>query len=330
MIHVFFHSNDLDGKCSGAIARMYLESKKEKFEMHPIDYPDHFPGEKIHEKDTVYFLDYTTDIKGIKILHKNTDLIIIDHHKVILDKIKKDAKLRRIKGLREITKSGCELSWEYFFPKKRMPLIVNLLGRYDVHDLNSIRKWENEILPFQFGIRLLRLDPSKENEYPLWLDFFKKGKDWVNATIKQGNLIIKYQNEQNRLNMEKFSFGAYLKKYKALCINTPLNNSQVFESKWDPNEYDIMLRYCYLGNQYVVSLYTDKERLNVGNIAKKFGGGGHPQAAGFECENITFKHRKIKVKRKRKEYKLYRKILDEIEDFFDRIRDYIHEKTDRS
>jgi len=30
-----------------------------------------------------------------------------------------------------------------------------------------------------------------------------------------------------------------------------------------------------------VSLYTTKKEINVGEIAKKFGGGGHTSAAGF-------------------------------------------------
>jgi nanoRNase/pAp phosphatase (c-di-AMP/oligoRNAs hydrolase) len=35
-------------------------------------------------------------------------------------------------------------------------------------------------------------------------------------------------------------------------------------------------------------MYTDKEGVHVGNIAKKYGGGGHPGAAGFICKELPF------------------------------------------
>jgi len=43
-----------------------------------------------------------------------------------------------------------------------------------------------------------------------------------------------------------------------------------------------MLTYSIGNNKLInVGLYTTKKDFHVGNIAKKFGGGGHSGAAGF-------------------------------------------------
>ena len=37
-----------------------------------------------------------------------------------------------------------------------------------------------------------------------------------------------------------------------------------------------------------VSLYTIFDHIDVSEIAKKYGGGGHKNAAGFVCDNLPF------------------------------------------
>jgi oligoribonuclease NrnB/cAMP/cGMP phosphodiesterase (DHH superfamily) len=317
MIHVFYHNNDLDGLCSGAIARMYLEGEKEKFAMHPIDYPDPFPGDRIKARDTVYMLDYSIKIEGIRVLNEKTKLIIIDHHKTLLDNLNADPVLKKIKGLRETSKAGCELCWEYFFPKKHLPKMVKLLGRYDVWDHTNEKTWNEEIFPFQNGIKLLKLNPCKNSQYKNWQDAFKGGNCFVKNIIKKGKIILEYQKEQNEFFMTKYAFDDTFDQYRALCINHPLGNSQVFISQWNEKEYDLMFRYCFMGNNYIVSLYTTKKDLDLGLVAKKYGGGGHPQAAGFECENIKFNHkRKIKITKIKDDRTSFEKFLHKIKECF--------------
>jgi nanoRNase/pAp phosphatase (c-di-AMP/oligoRNAs hydrolase) len=40
--------------------------------------------------------------------------------------------------------------------------------------------------------------------------------------------------------------------------------------------------------KWVVFLYTDKENVDVSNIAKNYGGGGHRSAAGFSAKKFPF------------------------------------------
>ena len=44
--------------------------------------------------------------------------------------------------------------------------------------------------------------------------------------------------------------------------------------------------HAFDGHKFQVSLYS--EYVHVGEIAKKFGGGGHQGAAGFFCDKLPF------------------------------------------
>ena len=66
-----------------------------------------------------------------------------------------------------------------------------------------------------------------------------------------------------------------------------MTNSLLFKDIERPSDdFDIMITYVFDGEKYTVSLYTTKKDVNVAVIAKKYGGGGHPQAAGFVCSGI--------------------------------------------
>jgi len=44
-----------------------------------------------------------------------------------------------------------------------------------------------------------------------------------------------------------------------------------------------------------IGMYTDKDGVHVGNIAKKYGGGGHAGAAGFQIKNYLLIYGDIMV-----------------------------------
>ena len=66
-------------------------------------------------------------------------------------------------------------------------------------------------------------------------------------------------------------------------------NRHGFDQINDPDKHDIMI--CYVqssdGN-WIVSLYTEKEHIDVEKICAKYGGGGHKGAAGFRPETLPF------------------------------------------
>ena len=63
----------------------------------------------------------------------------------------------------------------------------------------------------------------------------------------------------------------------------------MFEGFYDINKHDLMIAYrwgCDIGLWYV-SIYTEKDDIDVSKIAVSLGGGGHKKAAGFQAESVT-------------------------------------------
>ena len=47
-------------------------------------------------------------------------------------------------------------------------------------------------------------------------------------------------------------------------------------------DYDAVIAYCYNGNLWTMSIYSDASKdFDCAEFAKKFSGGGHKKAAGF-------------------------------------------------
>ena len=73
-----------------------------------------------------------------------------------------------------------------------------------------------------------------------------------------------------------------------IALNKMLTNSQIFDSVWDNQKYDAMLTFGWRKGKWTVSLYSDKDDIDVGIIAKGRGGGGHKGAAGFQVDVLPF------------------------------------------
>ena len=54
--------------------------------------------------------------------------------------------------------------------------------------------------------------------------------------------------------------------------------------------YDICISFEFDGDNFVVSLYS--ERIDVASIAEKYGGGGHKGAAGFVIKELPIKKKR--------------------------------------
>lgn len=276
MIRCFYHKDDLDGICSGAIVKYYCSG--EPITMYPITYTDPFPWDDIQKGDIVYMVDFALQpYEDMAKLNNMCNLIWIDHHKSAIKALKK-VKLHR--KFTSVNKAGCELAWEYFYKDSSLPFPagVRLLGRYDVWDLDS----DENVLPFQYGVRAI--NPDVDSDF--WISLLND-KINVDDFVASGEVILSYIKQTNKKLMLQ-SFSIALKGYLALCVNSPHPNSQLFESKWDDSKYGIMLTFSYISpDKWIFSIYSTDVDIDCSEIATEFGGGGHSGAAGFNCDTKT-------------------------------------------
>lgn len=290
MLRIFYHSADLDGICSGAITYQFLKRKEADYdgvELCPIDYGDGFPWHEISPEDFIVMVDFS--LQPFDQMLKlndfvNNNFIWIDHHS---SAIKESIGKKLIGGLQKEGKAGCELCWEFFHQQASIPEVVTLLGRYDVWD-EKHPDWKNKILPFQYGMKAMGLDA----DHWLWELYLDAGNESnsmaITAKIMQGEAILRYLEQAGKKTVESCAYEQKFKNFNCIILNKFPASSKSFESVWDPEKYHMMIAFGWKKHQWTVSLYTTREDVDCGAIAKKYGGGGHKQAAGFQCDQLPF------------------------------------------
>jgi len=279
----FYHGADFDGKCSAAIVNLHQEG----CELLPVDHGLAFPWGKLNGGG-VYMLDYTlkpfADMLRLRELCGDGRLIWIEHHPVIRDiDLETD---RLFAGLRDTRLAACELTWQFLHPDEQVPRAVRLLGEYDSWRFD--KNGEAEALLFQYGLRQWVGEPSDK---AFWQRLFSASHVEIDRIVADGRPIYRYACQRNKKFMDSGSFAVNFGGYRCLALNVQFGNSYVFASAWDKEKYDVMLAFAWRNNCWFVTMYTDKPDVNVRAVAQSFGGDGHLQSAGFQCQELPFSPR---------------------------------------
>jgi len=293
---IIYHKADLDGICSGAIFhRKFPEAR-----LLGYDYREPFDAEEqIAKGEDVIMADVSMPMLTMEaIADRAGSFVWIDHHVSAYQDFVSHFKfqLSDCSGYQvmyadgydweymyEPTLSACELCWEYV-SSDEMPESVELLGSYDVWRRDGTEKWNDVILPFQYGMRQRGFTPEKLAEF-----IGHESTSIVERIIEHGRMVLNYQKQQDERLMLK-SFDARLNIpaengiIRCLVCNGAYN-STAFESKWDEEKYDAMVGITYDGKMWGISLRTTKD-IDLSVIAKSFGGGGHAKAAGCGVDDL--------------------------------------------
>lgn len=279
--HVIFHKADFDGLMSGAITRQALESinKYEPIKMTGWDYG--MPIPETTPEETLYMVDISID--G---LMDHPNLIWIDHHKTAIEKFDPKIKGYRIDGV-----AACRLCWQFFHydadngglgwtpPTKdeyvsrsvKEPRIVRLAGEYDVWDLR-----DHEATTLQFGLRAFGFDELSD---VLEYDFD------IEHVLQDGALIENYSKQTKaKLVKDKAHFVEW-RGLNFLCLNGT-GNSQTFDAHPLLDDADALMMWSFNGQYVTFSLYhtPTRKEIDLSEIAKSMGGGGHKGACGFQTD----------------------------------------------
>src|SRR3989344_2142244 len=221
----------------------------------------------------IYSLDFTYKAKYIpELLSRNKKLVVIDHHITNTE----TAKMAH-DYLFDLTHSAAVLTWKYFYPNKETPRLLKhvedvdlwkfkvpyskeISSVLDLYDFN-FKKWNDLVKDFE--------KPLKYKEY-----------------IKQGKLILDYQDKLIERLIASFARPVIFAGYETYVVNSPSFHSQIgslLVKKHPP--IGIVWREEKDGSVHV-SLRSDGT-VDVSNIAVQFGGGGHKTAAGFFVENVS-------------------------------------------
>jgi oligoribonuclease NrnB/cAMP/cGMP phosphodiesterase (DHH superfamily) len=281
IVCLVFHHNDLDGKCAGAIVNYF----EENCHLYSINYGYDVPWNLVKRAQKIYMVDFGlqpfSDMVKMRDIVGKDNFIWIDHHKTAIQDMEDSGQ--EFRGIQEIGKAGCELTWEWFQKQKlfhnseEMPPVVKMLGRYDVWDLS----YHQDVMPVQYGMKLYNPDGDASL---FWKSFFEDEDGSVyKLMVEKGRTCHDYQTQLYGNYCNAHSFDIEFEGLRFLAANALHVSSQLFEAKWNHQDYDAMLCFGFTNGNWSVSMYTDKDGIDVGAIAKKHGGGGHVGASGFQC-----------------------------------------------
>ena len=271
----FYHRNDLDGICSGAIVRHRYPDCK----MIGFDYGDHFSFESLNPKELVILVDISLSPEEmINFIKKEMKVIWIDHHHSALVNAE-TYKYNEIRGLRRTGVGACELAWRYFF-EDPVPRSVHMLSQYDVWDHTDSR-----VVPFQYGIGALGLSVYNS----IWLQIFDDRI--IDRAIQTGLKILSYVKQATKKIFRETGYKDTWEGCVTIFMNSCILDSTVYTFLPQADLFDcdvIASYYKRFDRRYKVSLRSYKEGIDVSKIATKYGGGGHKSAAGFICNELPF------------------------------------------
>ncbi len=278
MRRVIMYHDDADGRCSAAIAGRHGRCCDDVLVYVPMQYGDAVPWQMFDMfekgKDEFIMVDFSLPED---LMERVQDLvgdsfIWIDHHKTAIKDLK---RFQTLKGLRiRGNIAACLLTWNYFFSRKKEPMAVQYIADRDV--------WK-----FYYGdeTRCFYELYKQENTHP-WQGAWDR---WFEDTtgefldLELGKKLYRARIEQLKgyalsLGREHKIFGT---EYRALVVNFPGSGDmgQVIKDLG----YDIA--HCYVDQERdgrmmrTHAVYSDK--VDVGEVAKLYGGGGHKGAAGW-------------------------------------------------
>lgn len=266
-----YHMADHDGKGSAAIVKY----AHKECEVLGYNYDMEIPYEEIAKHEDIVICDISFPMEYMFKLHAEKNLIWIDHHASAINAYEEYLKKEGgfgIKGLRAIGTAAIELTWQYFFPKKEIPLGVHLLALNDLFDLKDKR-----VRPFEFAFQSLGVNRPYEH---VWKDLFE-GRIDIPLMVEKGNAILSYIRQRDYRLARNMTFDGSYNGLRFVAANMAQAGSDFFESLDNIKNYDFMVSFSLnKRGKWNLSFRTLKEDVDVAAIAAAFGGGGHKKASG--------------------------------------------------
>lgn len=208
--------------------------------------------------------------------YHSKSLTIIDHHKTAqadLEGFEKWSEEHgagaRVKTIFDMNSSGAVLTWKAIHPIRATPSLLKFIEDRDL--------WQFKLSGTKEVSLALSIYPM---DFKVWDSLALS----IDKLISEGENLLRHHNST----IEKLVAEAYLVKWHdqmVPCCNVPhLFASDVGNAllKRFQDAPFAMTSFRRGDKQIQVSLRSEDHRLDVSEIAKAYGGGGHRNAAGFQ------------------------------------------------
>ena len=230
----------------------------------------------IDDKNHSLYIKLFYDQLGIKVEKEEIDVVVSNDFE--------DENTTQIRYLINSNKSSIRSCWEHFNPGYDLPKVLKYIE--DRH------LWKFEYIESRnlyYGL----ISQSVNNNYNWWHTLCIS-ENLLNFILQKGNTISEYMDVTNRefvLNENNFNYR-YLdgKKVAIFTYTTDISNlsKEIFKLKED---VDVVLGIKLISNNRTrLELRSRKDTVDVGELARKFGGGGKTNTAGIILSSESYYH----------------------------------------
>jgi len=257
---VLYHDDCIDGFGAAWAAWRRLGEKAGYAPVMHGNPPPAVAGRHVHILDFSYPRDTL-----LKMAHEAASLEVVDHHKTAQE---------NLKGLDfcifDMDKCGAVLSWERFHPETPVP---ELLLHVQDKDL-----WQWRLPESREITCALRGHPFEFARWSEWADDWPK---WREVLLKEGVAILRYQEEVIRLAVETAT-EIDMAGHRVRVANSPILQSEIAGALAEGRPFGVA--WYQVGERRYYSLRSRDGGIDVSEVARRFGGGGHARASGFSID----------------------------------------------
>jgi oligoribonuclease NrnB/cAMP/cGMP phosphodiesterase (DHH superfamily) len=274
MTTVLYHFPCKDGFTAAWLANKYL--KVDEF----IPCPVNLTPSQIKDKD-VLMLDVCFSRTNMKKLVRDARKVTVyDHHKTalpILQELAEKYNKNKFDYVYDINKCGSMITLEQLHIGRKPEKYLNFVSYIQDKDLWI---WKNQASK-EIDAYISLYDYTFEN----W-DYLKdKLASDFSEMVRDGSTVLRYKD---RLVKQIIEMTMQKNEEGVISINSPVLQSEIGNEVASKGKY-VKIWHTNNKNNESVSLRSEGD-FDVSEIAKKYGGGGHKNSAGYNVTNETKKN----------------------------------------
>lgn len=260
---IIYHANCHDGFCAAWVARKVFP-EAEFIAAHHGDDPPDVTGRE------VYILDFSYDLQTIRTMGRSASSVtVIDHHKSAEECLTAEP-IPNVRTIFDSSKSGARLTAEH---------LAGGFTHWLINYTEDRDLWRHKLLDtkeINAGIRSFPLD------FQVWDEMgIVSGPEIVR---QEGVPILRWQQQMvDRIVKSPHIPNIVIAGYTVPCVNISCLFSEVLAELAKDKPFAVA--WFHIKGKHCFELRSNKDSnqaVDVSEIAKKFGGGGHRNAAGFQ------------------------------------------------
>ena len=262
-----YHNNCLDGFASAWVVRQALGDNVEFYKGVHQQAPPVVNGQAVLLVDFSYKKDVLQ-----KMLKTADSITIIDHHVSAEKDLSGLLQSGKIKGLFDMKQSGAMLTWQWFNPGQPAPKLIEHIQDRDLWQfkLQGTREIHSALSSYAY-------------DFSVWDKFMADSNNELETLKGEGVAIERKLQKDIKELIESGVRRMKIAGYDVPVLNAPLayvSDAGNILSVGEP------FAACYWDHSSgrSFSLRSQQEGVDVSEVAKIYGGGGHKNAAGFTVE----------------------------------------------